>query len=203
MRRTRTSCSKPWVLGWRLASGCAALALLACAGEPQGPVPAPPSEKLSPGDFADTVDLLHSIERGTFTKRAGLSVEIEEAKLPPPVTIGFLSGTEVPAEQRGALRKLASQLEADRRLAVDLVGCSDPSGSAAVNQRISQARAESVARSLKRLGVNADQLARVVGRGEQCEQKQRMVLATPLYPKDDVGEQVGGDAQAAQGRGDA
>jgi len=169
-----------------LGSGCAALALLACAGEPLGPAADAPQEKLSAGGFDNTLDLLRSIERGTFSERAGLLDEVEEAKLPPPVKIGFVSGTEVPADQQDALHQLAEQLKADRRLAVDLVGCSDPSGSAGLNQRISQARAESVARWLEQLGVQEDQLARVVGRGEQCEQQQRMVLATPLYPEDDA-----------------
>lgn len=182
--------------------------MLACAGEPLGPAADAPQEKLSPGEFGSTLDLLRSIERGTFTKRAGLIDEIEEAKLPPPLTIDFVSGTQVPADQQPALRKLARQLEADRHMAVDLVGCSDPSGSAALNRRISQARAESVARRLEQLGVGKDQLGEVVGRGEQCEQQQRMVLATPIYPQGErdaaSAEQIGAEPDAsAKTRDDA
>lgn len=55
------------------------------------------------------------------------------------------------------------------------MGCSDPSGPAALNRRISTERAQSVAAALRKLGVPDDRIGKVVGRGEECIVKERAV----------------------------
>jgi outer membrane protein OmpA-like peptidoglycan-associated protein len=166
------------------------LAALACAREePAEPfaaqIPHPTADDVP---FDSTMELLEAVEERTFAERAGSLEALErraaaqaepEVSVPAPVKVAFVSGTRVPDDARDALRELAARLEAEPRLAVDLVGCSDPSGSREVNLRISQARAEAVAAELEALGARTSQIREVVGRGEGCEVQERAVHVTP------------------------
>lgn len=167
----------------RLAVAVMLVVLASIAGacrkpEPQA-VAAPPASLPRASEFSGTADLLASIERGTFDERVGLTEQLAALKIPPPVDVAFVRGTRVPQEALGELRELAQRLRANPRLRVDLIGCSDPSGPEAVNLRISQARAESVASELETLGVAESQLGEVVGRGESCEVAERVVHVLP------------------------
>jgi outer membrane protein OmpA-like peptidoglycan-associated protein len=166
-----------------VALGCAALLATACDERPTrtGDAATPPPVRLDADGFRDSLDLLEAIEDGSFARRAGLADEIRQARLPDPVVVEFVSGTRVPDAGDDALRGLASRLDADERLRVDLIGCSDPSGSATQNRRISQRRAESVAARLRELGVGERQLGEVVGRGESCDPQQRVVRIVPEF----------------------
>jgi outer membrane protein OmpA-like peptidoglycan-associated protein len=66
---------------------------------------------------------------------------------------------------RIVLRHIAPQLIAAEAFTIEVVGHTDDTASAAHNQKLSQARAQSVADELIRLGVPAERLA-VSGRGE-------------------------------------
>lgn len=169
------------------------LALLALGGciesEPppaaEVPAPLPFHEEVV---FDSTLELLEAIESGRYAQRAGIAEEVRTASVPEPVKIEFVSGTDVPADQQDELRALAELLKADDRLVVDLVGCSDPSGSESLNLRISGNRAESVARRLVELGVPESQLREVVGRGEDCEVQERAVNAMPALRESQISE---------------
>jgi outer membrane protein OmpA-like peptidoglycan-associated protein len=139
-------------------------------------VPAP--ERKESG-FRSLSDLLRSIEHGTFTKRAG-TLE-PEVIVPEAVKITFVSGTKVPDDEMAKLKTFASRLSPNASRKIDIVGCSDPSGSEAVNLRVSKARAESVASQLRNLGVSGEQIGQVVGRGEGCEVQERAVHITPVF----------------------
>jgi outer membrane protein OmpA-like peptidoglycan-associated protein len=120
-------------------------------------------------ELQDHRELVRAIREGRFAERAGLQQEIEaarEAALPGRVRVDFLSGTEVPDDERSKLDELARRLTERDGVRVDVLGCSDPSGSEALNLRISQARAESVAGTLEQLGLPGDRIGRVEGRGE-------------------------------------
>lgn len=129
--------------------------------------------------FSDTAELLEAIEDGTFSERVGSSRIVEVVTLPPRVTVEFVRGTGIPEDQAEELQELAARLKANHRVEVDLIGCSDPSGSELVNLRISRDRAEAVAARLSELGVAEAQLDEVVGRGEACEVQERVVQAIP------------------------
>lgn len=162
------------------AAAVVAVAFAACGSEPPTSrvpvVSAPPPPDT---EFEDQRELLESIEEGSFAEQVELPEPLETLSVPPPARIDFVSGTRVPADQEDELALLVEQLRENEQLLVDLVGCSDPSGSEAVNLRISQARAESVAKHLAELGLSAERIGVVEGRGESCETRQRMVRAIP------------------------
>lgn len=130
--------------------------------------------------FEDRQDLLEAIEHHEFAERVGGEETFEVVpSVPDPVEISFVSGTEVPASQMPKVEGIADALVEHRKLGVDLVGCSDPSGPAALNLRISTSRAESVAARLRELGVAEEQIGQVEGRGEDCRVQKRLVRVTP------------------------
>ena len=131
-------------------------------------------------EFEDLDDLANAIERGRFAERVGADFEAEEvASMPTTLVVAFVRGTDVPSEEAPAVEEFARSLSDRRDVVIRLIGCSDPSGSAAVNQRISLARARSVAARLSQLGVRPDQIVNVEGRGEECAVPQRAVLVIP------------------------
>lgn len=164
----------------------AVLLSVALAGCQPNAIPAPPAdEHAAPpekaGPFRDTTELLQSIEAGTFAQRAGIEQKVETAgEIPGPVEVEFEHGSQVPADQVPKLAKLARRVSELFDVELDLVGCSDPSGSAAVNRRISQARARSVAAKLRELGLPDEKIGDVEGHGEDCDVQQRMVLVTAV-----------------------
>lgn len=162
-------------------SVAAVLALLlgiACRESEPVEVPSPPPEHET--GFKDPMALLDSIKEGTFAQRVGLKQQLEALKPPDPVQIDFGDGTRVPQSQQPKIEKMVKELGANPDLRVDLIGCSDPSGSEALNRRVSQARAEAVADRLRAWKVPSRQLGKVVGRGESCEQQERMVEIRPF-----------------------
>jgi outer membrane protein OmpA-like peptidoglycan-associated protein len=169
----------------RAAATLLAAALVAgapgCTREPPPPHASFPEALPRAEGFGDTTDLLQSIEQGTFTERA--EVEVPPAQLPKPVEIEFARGADVAADQLPKLRKLATALMSDSRPRVDLVGCSEAAGSEADSERISLARAQSVAAVLNELGLPASQLGEVMGRGEHCEIPEDVVIATSYVPE--------------------
>jgi outer membrane protein OmpA-like peptidoglycan-associated protein len=166
----------------RVSIAILALGALAC---PSQELPPPPQSLTAPAredlPFASQEELVRAIADGTFAERAGLTEAVEAAAAPPepppPVKIEFVSGTDVPADQQDELRELAERLKGDDRLVVDLIGCSDPSGPAGLNKRISDSRARSVAAWLREQGVAEGRIGEVVGRGEECEVQERAVNA--------------------------
>lgn len=160
---------------------CALLTLACADAYPVGSAPSASDVGRGDAEFADTLDLLDAIEDGTFAKRAGIAEKLEAATLPDPVKVEFVRGSDVPEDQREGLEALAARLRESEQVVVDLVGCSDPSGPEALNRRISQARAESVASLLLELGVAESQIGEVLGRGEDCEVKKRAVHAIPAF----------------------
>lgn len=161
---------------------CCAIGGMACAdaGE-QGEVWRP-SGADAPGarapDYESASELVRAIGDGTFT--GGLAeAEAAGPAVPAPLVVPFVSGTEPPADQLPALEALAEAVAAEPRLQVRIVGCSDPEGPDDANQKLSQARAESIAALLQGSGVGSDQIAEVVGRGEGCEVQERVVHVTP------------------------
>lgn len=150
---------------------------------------APPATTADPalrrdGPFESTGDLMEAIEGGTFVERVGLRDEIEAATrqpAPAPVRIEFVSGTDVPRAQQGKLERLAERLTSDRSLEVEVTGCSDRTGAAELNLRVSESRARSVAARLRELGVAEEQITDVVGRGEECPVKERAVNVVSRY----------------------
>ena len=156
-------------------AGFVALSVPACEKPEPPPVPPPPRTATAETVFEDPVALLDAIEEGTFAEETGLH---EELRVPEPVRVDFDRGSEVPASERPKLEDLAREIVSNERIRLDVVGCSDPPGSARLNQRISQSRAESVARALRELGVPSERIREVVGRGESCLEPERMVRVT-------------------------
>jgi outer membrane protein OmpA-like peptidoglycan-associated protein len=142
-------------------------------------VPKPPAREQTA--FSNTTELLESIEDETFAERVGLTDELEAAKLATPVDIAFVAGTAIPEDQEPELEELAARLQSNELLTVQIIGCSDPSGPKAVNLRISQQRAESVAARLSALGVPSARIEDVAGRGEACEPPERVVHVIPSF----------------------
>ena len=175
----------PRTAGYALLAGAFGLAALTACEEERGGTPdverrAAESRNSETSEFRSTTDLLRSIEEGTFAERVGTPEPPEpQATVPEAIKIAFVSGSKVPDDQLARLEALAGRLRADTSLRVEVLGCSDPSGSEAVNLRVSRARAESVATKLRGLGVSAQQIAEVVGRGEGCEVQERAVHVTP------------------------
>lgn len=137
-------------------------------------------------EFADPMDILRATEDGTFAERAGLTDELEALRVPPPpppLEIEFVHGTRVPDAELQELRELADALARNEAVIVDIVGCSDPSGPAALNEKISQGRAESVAAALEDLGISRTRFREIVGRGESCEIQERAVHILPALPE--------------------
>jgi outer membrane protein OmpA-like peptidoglycan-associated protein len=156
-------------------------------------VPAPERED---SEFRSLSDLLRSIEDGTFSERAG-TLEPRTTVL-QAITITFVSGTEVPNDQMVKLKTFAGLISPDASLRIEIVGCSDPSGSEAVNRKVSKARAESVASQLRSLGVSGEQIGHVVGRGEDCEVQERAVHITPVFHEETgAARQDNGDRPSA------
>lgn len=153
----------------------ATLAPSGCApgGEVRGPVPPPPADTGHP-EFSDAPELLRAIERGTFAERAGIDLSAAVAP-PPPTTVRFEKGTELPREAVPELRELSERLVGEPRWEVSVVGCSDPSGPADANRRISRERAVSVAEALREQGLADERIVRIVGRGEECDVPERAV----------------------------
>lgn len=149
-------------------------------------VPAPPPERET--EFEDTLALLEAIEEGRFAERVGLDESLAALRVPDPVRIAFVRGTRVPRSEQGKIEQMVRELTANPQLRVDVIGCSDPSGSEALNERISQSRAQSVADRLRAWEVPDRKLGRVVGLGEDCEEQQRMVELRPFLveSEDDV-----------------
>lgn len=158
----------------RLVLPLAAL-LAACTSRPRSAAsfetPWPKSEAPA---FHDTMELLRAVRNGSFDSARPLP----PALALPPQTIHFVHGARVPDGERPKLEKVAAALAARDGLRVDVVGCSDPSGSAASKRRISTARAESVASALRELGVSDAQIGEVAGRGDDCQRKERAVHVT-------------------------
>lgn len=132
-------------------------------------------------EFADPLELLEAIERGTFAERMGLTEELAAATLPAPIEVEFVSGTAVPEDQLGEISELASALSGAEGVTLDVIGCSDPSGPEGLNLRISQRRAEAVATRLRELGVKQAAIAEVEGRGEGCDVPERVVHVEPRW----------------------
>ena len=148
---------------------------------PDSPVPAPKES-----EFASAMDLLEAIQDGTFAESAGLAEELVAPKLPSRVKIEFVGGAAFPEDQAPELRDLAARLESNERVKLEIIGCSDPSGPAAVNRQISQRRAESVASRLLELGVSEDRFDDVAGRGEACDPPERVVHVIPQEREEDA-----------------
>jgi len=144
------------------------------------PVPPPPPHVEREHEFADPLALLRSIENETFATRAGLRDELEAWRSPPPVEVAFARGTQIEQDRLEALRDLVARLRTNPTLVVDLIGCSDPSGSRAVNVRVSHARAASVAAELRELGLPEEQIGSIDARGEDCEEQERVVHVVPV-----------------------
>jgi len=142
----------------------------------------PPSSQDAepPGEFASHQELWRAVRSGDYEDHVDLELgRVADPPLPAPVEIGFVSGTRPPAEELGALDPLAERLREDDRIRVDLIGCSDPPGSAELNRRISRQRAEAVSEALRARGVPAERVDEVVGRGEDCAVQKRMVRVIP------------------------
>jgi hypothetical protein len=60
-----------------------------------------------------------------------------------------------------------------------------------LNLKISTSRAESVATRLRDLGVAAEQIGEVEGRGEDCRVKERVVHVTPKVRSTEASESTG------------
>ncbi len=163
----------------RILSLVACLLLIAACTptEPPPAVQAPPPP--SDAEFDGAYDLLGAVEDGTFAERAGLEDEIAALKVPDTVIVDFVSGTQVPGDQAAKIERIAEALQADSRLRVDVIGCSDPTGSESLNLRISESRATSVAERMRALGVAEAQLVDINGLGESCEVQERMVRIVP------------------------
>lgn len=171
----------------------AALALGGCAESKPGPAAATPPAAREDADFDSTLALLEAVEEDRLAERVDLQEMFPQPEPPPTARIDFVSGTRVPEEEYGELRELASVLSGNPRLRVDLIGCSDPSGSAALNRRISRKRAESVAELLRQLRVPDARFGTIEGRGEDCEQQVRAVFAEPYFAQPDVAQQDAGE----------
>jgi outer membrane protein OmpA-like peptidoglycan-associated protein len=157
----------------------------ACQLEPEdrAPIPAGPAFTQPKSDFQDTWAIVRAIGDGTFAERTGIRADLEAMEpLPETLRIEFESGTQVPSSQRDRLKAFADTIRGDADVSLRIVGCSDPSGSEALNQRISQQRAESVAAALEKLGVDEGRFDAVIGRGEDCAVKERVVNVTPQRP---------------------
>jgi outer membrane protein OmpA-like peptidoglycan-associated protein len=171
----------------------AGLSLLACPAQDSGTLPPPIAAPTPPPRgvyFANQSELLEAIADGSFAERVGLTETLEAAtpeSLPPPVKIEFVSGTGVPDDQQEELRELAALLKANEQLRVDIVGCSDPSGAEALNLRLSEARAQSVASRIRELGVAPEQIGDVVGKGETCQVQERAVNVVPAFREAESG----------------
>jgi outer membrane protein OmpA-like peptidoglycan-associated protein len=154
---------------------------LACHDRQHGPVEPSPAvaAALDETEFDDTDDLMHAIEEGDFAERVDLSDEIEEATVPPAITVVFDHGTAISDDEAIALHEFAARLEQNDRAKLVVVGCSDPSGPEDVNLRISLARAEAVAERLGDEGVRASRFQDVLGFGEDCRFKRRVVHVIP------------------------
>jgi outer membrane protein OmpA-like peptidoglycan-associated protein len=139
--------------------------------------------------FESTGDLLDAIEDGEYAERAGIEQEIATARpIPDKIQIPFVSGTAVPEKEHVTLERFAERVAPRDDIALRVVGCADPPGAAALNERISQQRAESVAAALVELGFDEDRLAEVVGRGESCEVPERVVNVVPIRSVTDVAQ---------------
>jgi outer membrane protein OmpA-like peptidoglycan-associated protein len=130
--------------------------------------------------WQDPADLLEAIRQGSFEERVATEESLEALlPVPDPVEISFEHGARIPDDQVPALRGVAKALETTEALHVEIVGCSDPVGSASINRRVSASRARAVADTLLELGVREHQIGEVVGLGESCEKQQRIVRVTP------------------------
>jgi len=175
-------CALQWRRWMTLALGplCVCAAAMDGCGDPvPRSVPDSPVSAPEESEFSSAMDLLEAIEDGTFAERAGLAEELAAPKLPSRVKIEFVGGAAFPEDQAPELRDLAARLESNERVKLEIIGCSDPSGPAAVNLRISQRRAESVASRLLELGVPGDRFDDVAGRGEACDPPERVVHVIP------------------------
>lgn len=161
-----------------------AFTVAACeVAAPPPPVSAPAAEeaRAKAGDgWGDPADLLEAIREGRFEERVATEEALEETiPVPDPVEVSFRRGARVPDDQVPALRRIAKALATTEALHVEIVGCSDPVGSASLNRRVSESRARAVADTLLELGVREHQIGEVVGLGESCEKQQRIVRVTP------------------------
>lgn len=83
-----------------------------------------------------------------------------------PIRIYFASGgTAIDADSRAKLEEAAALIR-QTGATVDLIGRTDAVGSAAANERLSLRRAQRVRDTLVQLGVPADRIGEVAGRGE-------------------------------------
>lgn len=160
----------------------AALAALTGCERHSAPIEAPPPDAAAAaeGEFASHAELWRAVRSGSYAERADLPLdELTAAALPEPVEIAFVRGTRPPDEELSALDALVERLKDDDGLSVDLIGCSDPTGPAALNRRISHERAEAVAEALRQRGAPAASVDQIIGRGEACEVQERVVQVIP------------------------
>jgi outer membrane protein OmpA-like peptidoglycan-associated protein len=110
-------------------------------------------------------------ERELRAKMAGTGVSVErvsesQINLVMPSDITFdVNRAEVKPEFRGVISNLAQALASQPSTSVDIIGHADATGSDALNQSLSERRAQSVAYLLEQQGVQAPRLV-AFGRGE-------------------------------------
>lgn len=80
------------------------------------------------------------------------------------ILFGFNSST-LSEESRTALTKFAAEVKAEPNMDISIYGNTDNVGSRAANEKVSTARAESVANFLEGQGVNASQITMIKGLG--------------------------------------
>jgi outer membrane protein OmpA-like peptidoglycan-associated protein len=110
-------------------------------------------------------------ERELRAKMAGTGVSVErvsesQINLVMPSDITFdVNRAEVKPEFRGVISNLAQALASQPSTSIDIIGHADATGSDALNQSLSERRAQSVAYLLEQQGVQAPRLV-ALGRGE-------------------------------------
>ncbi len=128
-------------------------------GAPARGVPAAPPVPVEPSPYIVP-------EEGT---PAELNLRIDRTKKKQSIQLDLIQfASDSPAlndDIRIVLKHIASQLIAADEFVIEVIGHTDDTASAAHNQKLSQARAQSVANELIRLGVPKERLA-VSGRGE-------------------------------------
>ena len=126
----------------------------------------PGETKVVPATPADALNRYIVPAEGT---PAELNLKIDRTRSKQSIHMDLITfasdSADLNPHARIVLKHIASQLKAAADFRIEVIGHTDNTASAAHNQRLSQARARSVADELIRLGIAGDRLT-VTGRGE-------------------------------------
>ena len=132
------------------------------------PAVVPPPPKDSDGDgYADVVDQCPNSKQGIEVDKKGCAIKTCAASLTGVLEgVNFHSGSaRLTADAKAVLDNIAQQMKTCPDFKVKIVGHTDSQGSAKLNEKLSLARAKSVAAYLQKQGVASTQMT-YEGKGE-------------------------------------